>query len=277
MCSCATTAHPPLPQKSALFQNLAKMQKRSQKSKKQNRKRLASRSLVKLSRGSSLRSRLDPYLASTPHYFCRDLDDGILYTNGVGSVTCRDSTGALPPWFNLSALNTDQGGVSATYQFGMSIAPKLADLADYTQFSALFERYELLKCEVRMSVVMGDSYNGVASQLPYLYSCIDNTDNQPPTNQLTIQRFDNCQEQTLSNDRDFVRSFHPVPSVQVFVAALAVGYGTPAAPRWMDSQYPTIPHYGIKFYIRNWIGSATNLGNAVRIQPKLWFRMKATH
>lgn len=223
------------------------------------------------------RRSVDLYSGQTPHYFKRQLQDGILYTNGLGSITCRDATGALCSWFNNSPLNTDQGGVAATYQFGMSIAPQLVDVQDYTQFTALFERYELLKCEVRIQTVMGDSYDVVASQLPYIYSAPDYTDATAPVNQQTIQQFQAVEEQVISADKSFCRSFHPVPSAQMFISAVATGYGTPSAPRWMDCLYPTIPHYGMKFYLRNWIGSAINLGNALRIQPTLWFRVKETH
>lgn len=218
------------------------------------------------------------YSSFLPHYFKRMLDDATIYTSGAMVVSAVTAAFAAPPWITLGPLLADQGGVANTAQFGFSVTPYLNALPGASEFISLFERYEILKLECKITPLMGDSYANGNGQVPTLYSVLDYTDGAALTSQAQTDQYENCQEFQLaaSGGKPFFRSCVPKPSMQMFVSAVATGYGTPAAPRWLDTVVPSsnIPHYGMKFYIRNWIASAANLGNAIRVQPTLYFRLR---
>lgn len=240
-------------------------------------KSTSKKALVGASRSKVYKS-VDLYSPTLPHYFKRCLQDGVMYTNGALSVAVKDASGAVPTWLSLGTLAADQGGVSNTAQFGWSISPKFSDMVLYAEFGTLFERYQIVKMTVKIEVLMGDSYNSVASQLPYLYSVNDQTDATPPPTLGTIQQYPGVKDNTLSCEKPLFFTCYPQPATLLYNGGVSAGYGSPSHfPQWLDSTSPNIPHYGMKFYMRNWIASAANLGNAIRIQPTLYFKVKEAH
>lgn len=234
---------------------------------------------VVLSGKAKVYKSLDPYSPALPHCFKRDLQDGILFTNGALSVAVKDATGAVPTWLSLGALVADQGGVASTAQFGLTISPKLTDVINSTEFTNLFERYQIVKMTVKVQSLMGDSYNSVASATPYIYWVNDQTDATPPVSCAVIQQFPGVKDSVVTCESSIYMTCFPQPATILFNGVGSVGYGTANghAPQWLETASPSIPHYGLKMYVRNWIASGANLGNALRIQPTLYFKLKEAH
>jgi len=130
--------------------------------------------------------------------------------------------------------------------------------------------------EVTFTPLMGDSYNAGAagSQLPTLYLATDYTDAASVADFPTFCQFQSAKEHPLTQNRVVKHVAYPKPSVEVFINAVASGYQTPAAPRWCDSNYASIPHYSTRVYVRNFFTNAAGGGQGFRIQPTLYFRVK---
>jgi len=238
------------------------------------RKPSLAKALVSL-RKTSLSKKFNPYSAGLPHCFKRSMDEGVMYSSAVNTVSVLDSGLAGPPaWLSLSAVSTDAGGVTNTGQFGFSVTTFLSAVLNYAQFASLFQRYQIEKVEIKCELMVGESYNGVASALPTIYSAFDPNDSVAPNTLARIRGFESCQEHVLTLNKPHVRTFYPKAAQNVFVSALATGYASVPAGTWFDCAYPGVAFYGGKFYVRNFNVSGLNTGMGIRITPTVYMKFK---
>jgi len=214
-----------------------------------------------------------PY--AMPHHFKRAMSEGVMYSSGVNTVSVvDDGLAGPPPWLTLSGVSTDAGGVTATGQFGFSITPYLNAVIGVAKLTDLYQRYQIEKVDVEIDLIVGESYNGVASALPTLYSIVDYGDAVAPTTLAAVTNFSNLIEHPMVLNKPFKRTFYPKAAAAYFVSAVTVGYGTMPKDTWFDNASPGIPHYGPKFWIRNFNVSGLNTGMGLRIRPTLYLKMK---
>lgn len=198
-----------------------------------------------------------------------------MYSSGVNSVSVlNDSLGGPPPWLTLSAVNNDEGGVTNTGQFGFSITPYLNAVIGVAKLTDLFQRYQIEKIEIEIDLIVGESYNAVASALPTLYSICDYGDAVAPASLADVTNFQNLITHPIVLNKPFKRTFYPKAAASFFVSAVTVGYGTMPKDTWFDNASPGVPHYGPKFYIRNFNVSGLNTGMGLRIRPTLYLKFK---
>lgn len=219
------------------------------------------------------------YGANTPHYFKRQLDDGVFYTSAANTVSVVNAVGGSPAWVALGALTADQGGVSATGQWGFSISPSLSMVVNSTEFTNLFQQYQILGLSIQVEALMGDSYQPGVSQIPTLYISEDFNDSVAPANFAAIQNNDSTKTYRLNQQLSVKRFVRPAPAVQLFQSAINTGYAAPSKDIWLDTTgvSANIPHYCFKGFLRNWISSAAQTGVGMRITPTLYFRCRGTH
>lgn len=226
--------------------------------------------------------RVDLFSSMLPHYFRRSFDDGVVHCSGAGTIGCTDSTGSTPGWYSQGTVAADVGGAATTGQFGFSVLPTLNLLPSPTELTNLFLRYQVTKITVKITPVMADAYNGsVGCPLPYVTSVIDYGDATPPATQRIADQYENAQQFQLTNDRTWSRSCRPKPASIVYNSAVSVGYGYvgQGADLWLDTGNggADVPHYGPKFFVRNFFYQAAGGGIGFRIQPTFEFRMREAH
>lgn len=222
------------------------------------------------------------FSAMLPHYFRRSLADGVFSCSASGVVDVRDPTGALPPWLTFGTVAADYGGVATVSQFAFNVTPALIQLPSYQEFTNLFQRYQILKCTVKITPIMGDSFNaGAGSPLPYISSCLDYLDNTVVASQAGIDQYENKQEFLLDNQSNWSRSCVPKVAQSVYVSAVNTGYSSTGAlgDNWLSTSASTnaAPHYGHKFYVRNFWSGGAGSGVGFRVQPILEFRLREAH
>jgi len=212
------------------------------------------------------------------HSFCRYMDDATIVCSAANTVAFLTSAGTAPGWLTVGALATDV--VGSTSQFGFSITSFLSNVPGASEFTNLFERFQILKMEVEIKPVMGDSWNpNVGCLLPMFTSVLDFNDAAPPANFQVAQQYESAQEYQATQDRSFKRSCRPKVAQAVYLPGAGVlGFASNQNTNdiWVDSANPNAPHYGMKFFVRNFFtGAATAMG--IRVQPKLWFKFRETH
>lgn len=219
------------------------------------------------------------YSVNTPHYFKRQLEDGVFYTNAPNSVGCVNATGGAPQWLSLAGATSDQGGVSNTLQFGFSITAALSYATAASEFYNLFQQYQITGLKLEISPLMGASTPSMNGQIPSLYIAEDYNDSTVPPNFAAIQQNSSVKRYSLDDTQTIVRFIRPVPAIQMYSSAVATSYATSTKDVWMDTTSPSAatPHYAFKCYVRNWVGNAANTGVGMRVQPTLYFRARGTH
>ena len=217
-------------------------------------------------------------LLTLPHHFKRVMSEGVIYSSAVNAVSVLDNTGAGPPsWLTVSGVSGDAGGVTATGQFGFSITSYLGAVINASKLTNLYQRYQIEKLEVEMDLIVGESYNGVASALPTLYSVVDYGDAVAPTSLADVSNFQNIVEHPVVLNKPFKRTFYPKAAASYFISGVATGYGTMPKDTWFDNASANIPHYGPKFWIRNFNVSGLNTGMGIRVRPTLFLKMKDSY
>jgi len=222
---------------------------------------------------------LSLYSSNTPHYFKRQLDDALFYTSGVNTVTAVNALLAAPTWLTLGAVTVDQGGVSATGQWGFSITPALTSVTNGGEFTNLFQQYQIMGLKIQIESVMGDSTPNTVGQVPSVYISEDFNDAVPPASFAAIQNNDSVKEYRLNQQAQVVRFVRPAPAMFLYQSALTTAYAAPSKDIWIDTTGVSAGtlHYCFKGYVRNWIVSGANTGIGMRITPTLYFRCRGTH
>lgn len=219
------------------------------------------------------------YSAMTPHYFRRQLDDGVFYCSGLNTISVVNALGSAPTWLSLGTIATDQGGVTATGQYGFSISPALSMVVNSTEFSNLFQQYQLTRLTIQIRPVNGNSAPNAVAQLMSITIAEDFNDATAPASYAGIQQNESAKTFLLTDECEQNFSAKPVAAVAMYSGGAFAGYSTQARDNWIDCTAPSnsVPHYVFKGYVRNQIVSGANTGQAFRITPTLYMRFRGTH
>lgn len=131
------------------------------------------------------------------------------------------------------------GDVSYGQTFSLSQLPNSAEL------TSLFDFYKLLKVKLIMTPI---NPHTTATAAYKILSAVDYNDTSAP-NGNDIRQFSNCRVHNLYNDRGFCsRTLKPQVLDTVYNSSVSSGYAQSRPAPWLSTDYPSIPHYSIKFY-----------------------------
>jgi len=99
-------------------------------------------------------------------------------------------------------------------------------------------------------------YTNSTTSISDLYNVIDYDDASALASVAAAQRYDNCL--VLAPGESCRRTFRPRISGAVFGNSVLTNYSS-LEPTWIDSAYPTVEHYGMKFYVPAGTGGQVTL------------------
>lgn len=147
---------------------------------------------------------------------------------------------------------TGTGAVSFGYTF------QLSDLDNYTSLSGVFDLYRINAVVLKMWPITNmyvTPSNGVPSaNIPTIQWATDYTDATAPGTPAVLSRFANLH--TAQWNKPISIKFRPAIVSEIYRSVSSTAY-TPKWKQWIDHQYPTVPHYGIK-------GAITGLASSVQ-------------
>jgi len=123
-----------------------------------------------------------------------------------------------------------------------STAFNLTSLPAYTDFTALFDQYRLVKA--RIDFLPNITMNTQPGQFSLFHMCTDPTDVTIPANTNEVLQYDN--HRTVQAYKPFSLTLKPTPSAAYYNTAASSGYG-PKAGAWIDGKSPGVAHYGLKY------------------------------
>lgn len=125
---------------------------------------------------------------------------------------------------------------------------RLADLPNYTEFTALFDLYRFNKIVVRfVPSFTGSDMNPATTSwaIPTFYSAIDHDDAVTPANLDVLMQYPSLR--LTRGNRIHTRIFTPAVSTDIFTGTTEGS--SPKFKAWLNCADATVPHYGLKFYI----------------------------
>jgi len=210
----------------------------------------------------------------------RMAQDGILSSPTSGEFVINNlDTGAPPPWFKaFSTVIADPYASSLCYAFGMGTSFQLTDVPNSAEFTGLFNEYRIDKVVIRISPVSSGSFDETAASQASCYMCWDPNDGTPPATSAIMQERDTATLVDFSSGKEVFLSGTPRPAQQIYTVGQATSYGyADNKALWLDCTSPSdsTPHYGAKFYFRNFV-SFLNSGYALRFQPTYYLSLRRT-
>jgi len=205
------------------------------------------------------------------------LNDGLLTTNALGTVTILDSTGVDPGWLTNGPVISDGSGLGLA-MVGVTCQFRLQDFNNYGSIQNFWEQFRLDGVQVTITTSMGDSYGssgGVASALPTVYSVIDQNDGSILPDEQTARAYSTCIERQISQDNPFTRTFKPAVAMQLYgpFGTNPFGFAEPGVSPWVDTKSAGVYHYANKLFIKNFPGvPATGFG--LRFSAKAFFSLR---
>lgn len=192
------------------------------------------------------------------------------------------------PYIVLSAA-TPSPAVYGTQSFGSALTFMIQQCANRQEILQLFDNYRIERVQVRFDYTFNSAPGApgagglTATQgslaVPTITVCPDFDDAVAPIDRNTVLQ--NSFARTRRLDRPFTITLKPRAQATITRAdganpTTAAGGLLPAAT-WLDSNSPTVPHYGLKFWVDDFnVNGANALGaySALRMQVTYFIAAK---
>jgi len=205
------------------------------------RKRKAARRIPRAPRtgGTIITRRLNTqYIANSSFY-----GTAVTTNTGLSTVLCTLGTPVVHPYF----------GNNFTVPFSLQFS--LDQLAEYTDFTNICDRYKILDVYVKLqyntdSVAGAPNASGQPNMVPSV-NWIPDYDDSTTLTATQINAKMGVRRKALNDGRFHSMSVKPRLAANAFNGALASAYTVPGKATWVNSAYPSVPHYGIKGFIEN--------------------------
>lgn len=231
----------------------------SQKKNKSTKKTKSTKSKMPLTLG----------IKSKTHMFSRLGLKTIVYITGAGTIGSTGSP-STDSQFTLSSVSADS--LTGCYQFGFSHAFSLINCIQYNEFTALFDRYKIVGIKYKLMYQCNDAQVSGLQVLPIITYAHDLDDNAVPSVYTDVASKSLSKTRVMGNTQVIVTYIKPKIAGQLYQSAISTGYSVEKS-QYINTAYPSVPHYGIKFWLNNVYMSGSN-NTAFTIQPEYILAMK---
>lgn len=169
------------------------------------------------------------------------------------------------------------GALNGTWDFTLSSQFMLQCLTQVSDMTNFFDRYKIVGVALKFhylgnaAIVQQVGTVQQNSNLPTLYYAFDGDDAALNT-AAVIQQKGYCKSRVLNANRP--TSLFLRPRLTKEVAGVVTPGVTSEKPCWIDCNSSSIPHFGMKFAITDWVGGDIN--NCLRIQPTYYLQFRDT-
>lgn len=173
--------------------------------------------------------------------------DGVQYTNPMRQT----GTHTIKRRWLFPSGAIIQNGATVSYNAENF---QLSNLPSYSEFTTLFDMYRLAKVKITFYPafnVAAATDNAVPNRNPgigRIYMVTDFNDSTPPTTVDSLLEYDKCKVRYLAKPVVHTVMWPRVAST-IFQTGMTAAYGT-GKPMWINSAYPSVPHYGFKWAIQ---------------------------
>lgn len=197
---------------------------------------------------------------------------------GTAGTIALTSTGAgVTGWALATSPSLDANG---TYQFGGAMQFQLNQIISPTDFQLLYDKYKINGVKVTFIPLGTATTNATTQSLAStnyatIAIAVDNDDASLPGSWDLVAAKQDCKIRRLSKPVSvYVRN----PKIAQSIYDGVVSAYSPTTG-WIDMNYDGVPHYGLKYYIRDCpLPASPTAGNGAnvmfRIVTKFYFSMK---
>jgi hypothetical protein len=156
---------------------------------------------------------------------------------------------------------------------GNAVAPQflaynfqLAQVSNYNNLSLVYDQYRINAVEVKFSL----RNPGAATNYPRLSIYPDFDDATPPPSYSAALSHPRVTQHSFTvSQTDFTVALSPRPAAALYQGAFS-SFGQPDKPMFVDVNYPTTQHYGLKLMVED----ATDTTQFIDIYVKYWITFR---
>jgi len=158
-------------------------------------------------------------------------------------------------------------GITGFYDVPFSFQFQLSDLQGYTDISNICDRYKIHNASIKIHG--GNTAAAVGSNMPWIEYICDSDDAQTPT--IAAIREKMGVRSKGFNQQGSVSLYVPKLKVSdtVYNGSLSSAYVVPNRSEWINSSYPSVPHFGLKGVLRAVYLDGSNNGNQMIVDVRL--------
>jgi hypothetical protein len=201
-------------------------------------------------------------IVNKTHMFKRFGIKSIIFINGVGSISSAGQP-STDSGLTLSSVTADS--LTGCYQFGWSHQFALINSLQYNEFTQLFDKYKIVAVKYKIMYQCNQAAVAGSSVLPIIHYVSDSDDAAVPITYTDVTAKSSCRSKVLGNTQVVTMTIKPHVADEIYQSALTTAYGVRKAP-YINTQYPSVPHYGVKVWMNNVLMAASN-NTAITVEP----------
>jgi hypothetical protein len=142
---------------------------------------------------------------------------------------------------NNSVITTGTSPTAGAFNIQLA-----ADVANAAAYETLFDQYRIIECDAVFRPKQNVTFDGVATAYSQpLYIVTDFDDSTALTSVAQATQYDSCIQ--LEAYQSCRRSFVPMCNAPTFTGG-TFSAATPLPAPWIDLAYPSVQHYGLKWF-----------------------------
>lgn len=159
-----------------------------------------------------------------------------------------------------------------------SISFLLSQVANYTEFTVLFDAYRILKAEVefvpqssQLINSNAQNTNAIVGEIPHIYTVIDYDDDNVPTFNSIRQQGNSSHFPVTQRAKRVVN--YPRVANSVFDTPLS-GYAVGQKGQWINCSYTGIKHYGLKALLEPTNAPTNDIVYNTKMVVRVWIQFR---
>lgn len=190
-------------------------------------------------------------------------------------VLADDGGVTVPLTIGNTAVDTTSPGAQQ-YKFGGAMEWSLNDLPSNTDFTNLFDRYEIEQVDIEINDLHNSSTgtNGITA-MPTITYVPDFDDSAVPANASIVSQYQRAKTWTFRGDGKPLKiSIKPRVQVPVYRAGMTSAYSAGVSGTKVDLAYPDVPHYGLKMWFENCHSGTSPVVGQTNLTFKIKYHLK---
>jgi hypothetical protein len=197
----------------------------------------------------------------------------LYFSGGLPVLIQPPSAPTTPDWLVLGLPLADVSLTTATVALPFSTLTSISSLSDSLLYTQIYREYQIDGMEMAFTLLTDPANSlSLAAQVPELLILYDSTTNIPPPLVSTCEGYPDLRRKFLNIGQPAQYSCTPSFPINIGPAAFP-GTAVAASPKpmWLDSDFPTVSHYGLQGVIRNF-STASFL--AIRITGSVFLSLR---
>lgn len=188
-------------------------------------------------------------------------------------VGSDDNTVTIP--LSIGSPTADTTANATQYKLGGSMQWTIADVPSSSEFTTLFDRYEIEQVDVEVNCTQNSATVGIVNSMPTITYVPDFDDATVPANPSTISQYQRAKTWTFRGDGKPLKfSVKPRVQVPVYRTGVTFAYQAGGPHTLVDLGNTDVPHYGLKFFLENLLSGTSPIQGETNITFKCKYHFK---